>query len=158
MWSKSNLKLSHNKVSPKLLSGFPTRQTPGGDRKRFDDRQENSAGPSRSRRHSRSNQGFRNGEPIRQPQCTLPQPLDKVGGNAIAETGLDETTGEEKGDDDEPDDFIGEGAERGGEREGFGDDRGGDTEESPGADGERTKDETRDGGEENGEELPCLGG
>jgi len=123
---------------------------------RLDDGQENAPGPRRGAGHGRRDAGLTYGKPVGQPQRAAPEQLDEVGGDAVAEAGLDEPAREEEGDDDEPDDLVGEGGEGGGEGERVRGDGGREPEESPRADGERAQHEPRDGGEEDGEELPRL--
>lgn len=83
---------------------------------------------------------------VGQPQGTLAQPFDEVGGDPIAQASLDEAVGEEEGDDDEPDDLVGEGREGAGEGQGFSDDRSGEAKEGPGSDEQGAEDEAGDGG------------
>jgi hypothetical protein len=107
--------------------------------------------------HRRGDECLADRQSIGQPQGTLAQPFDKLGGDPIAQTSLDEAEGEEEGDDEEPDDLVGEGGEGAGEGQGFSDDGGGEAEEGPSSDGQGAEDEAGDGGDENGEQLPCLG-
>ena len=123
---------------------------------RLDDGQENAPGPRRGAGHGRRDAGLTDGKPVGQPQRAAPEPLDEVCGETVAEAGLDEPAREEEGDDDEPDDLVGEGGEGGGEGERVRGDGGREPEEGPRADGERAQHQPRDGGEEDGEELPCL--
>jgi hypothetical protein len=123
---------------------------------RLDDGQEHAPGPRRGAGHGRRDAGLTDGKPVGQPQRAAPEPLDEVCGEAVAEAGFDEPAREEEGDDDEPNDLVGEGGEGGGEGERVRGDGGREPEEGPRADGERAQHEPRDGGEEDGEELPCL--
>jgi len=125
-------------------------------RERLDDGQEHASGPRRGAGHGRRDAGLADGEPVGQAQRAAPEPLDEVGGDSVTEARLDEAAREEEGDDDEPDDLVGEGGEGGGEGERASGDGGGEPEEGPRADGERAKHQPRDGGEEDGEELPRL--
>lgn len=115
------------------------RLAPCRERERLDDGQEHASGPRGGAGHGRRDERLADGEPIGQPQRAAPEPLDEVGGDTVAETGLDEPPREEEGDDDEPDDLVGEGGEGGGEGERVGGDGGGEPQESPGADGERAQ-------------------
>lgn len=147
-----------HKVGAQLLCRWVVRLAARRERQRLDDGKENPSCPCRGAGHGRRDERLADGKPVGQTQRAAPQPFHEVGGDAVAEAGLDESAREEEGDDDEPDDLVGEGPERGGEGERARGDGGGEAEERPRADGQRAEDEPRDGGEEDGEELPRLWG
>ena len=147
-----------NEVSPEFLSRGSGGFTASREWEWLDNGQENPTGPGGGARHCRSNQNLTESEPIREAQSALSHPLHEVGGNPIPESSLHESTSKEEGNDDEPDHLIGEGAEGCWESESLGDDGCGEAQKGPCTDGERAENEARDGGEENGEELPGLGG
>lgn len=90
-------------------------QAPPDNRQALNNRQEHTPGPRRGARHRRRDHGLANRQPIAQPQRAPPQPLDEVSGDPITEPRLDEPASEEEGDDDKPDDLVGECPESRGE-------------------------------------------
>lgn len=151
-----HLELRLDQIGAQLLGGWVTRLAPRREREWLDDGKEDPTGPGRGAGHGRRNEGLADGQAVRQPQRALPKPLDKVGSNTITETGLDEPSGEEEGDHDEPDHLVGERPEGSGEAESLGEHSGRQTEKCPRADGERVEDEPRNRGQKNGEKLPRL--
>lgn len=101
--------MSHHEIGAQLPRRRVVRLALRGERQRLDDGQEHATGPSGGAGHGRSDARLADGEPVGQSQRAAPEPLDEVGGDAVAEAGLDESPREEEGDDDEPDDLVCEG-------------------------------------------------
>lgn len=152
----SNLKLGLNKIRTKLPRRRIPRLTSSRQRQRLDNRQENATSSGSSTRHSRSNKCFAYSQTIRQTQRTFPQTLDKVSSNPITQPSLNKPTSEKEGYDNQPNDFTSESGESSGKGKRFGENRDSEAEKCPSTDGQWAENEASDGGEEDGEELPCL--
>mmetsp|Transcript_23548 Transcript_23548/g.57688 ORF Transcript_23548/g.57688 Transcript_23548/m.57688 type:complete len:572 (+) Transcript_23548:67-1782(+) len=123
----------------------------------LDDGEVHAAGARGGGGHGGGQQRLGNGEAVGQAQGGLAQDLHEEGGHAVAQAGLHEALGEEEGEDDEPDDLVGHGAERLLEGEGLGDHGDGQAAESPGAHGQRGEHQARHRGQEDGQQAPRLG-
>ena len=78
--------------------------------------------------------------------------------NSIPQPSLHESASKEERNHNKPNHFIREGAEGRCKGESFGDHGGREAQKGPRPHGQRAQNKARDSGEENGEELPGLGG
>lgn len=130
----AHLKLGHDKVRAQFAGGFILGLAIRGEGERADDRQEDAASTGSGARHGRSKERLTKRKPIRQSQCALPEPLNKVSRNTVTKTRFHKPSSEEERDHDQPNHIIRECAEGRGEREGFGEHGSGQSQKRPRAD------------------------
>ena len=123
-----------------------------------DDGEVDPAAPRGGAWHGGAEDSLAHRQAVAQPERALAEHLHEVGRHPVPEPGLHEALGEEEGVDNEPDDVKAEGGERGLERERLGGNGGRDPSKGPGAHREGPDDQASDRGDEDGEQLPALGG
>mmetsp|Transcript_36950 Transcript_36950/g.93304 ORF Transcript_36950/g.93304 Transcript_36950/m.93304 type:complete len:585 (+) Transcript_36950:55-1809(+) len=146
-----------HQVGAHLLLGAVLRAGAARDAQRLGQREEDAAGARGHGGDRGRQQRLRKDEGVGETQRGLAEQRHDGVRHTAAQARLDEGARKPEGDGDQPGNLAGEGAEGGSEGHRLGEHRGAETEHGHRTERQRGGDDSGDGGDEDGEQVPCLG-